>query len=126
MKTSLHIALVSAFVGSLAACGPSLTLDGQQVKVAESAAKTCRPISTIVGEGSSREKAEVDLRNRAAEIHANTVVVTEHADAGGKVKLTGQAFGCHADEDLGAAKIMPAPVPEPVPGAGAPVVPTVQ
>jgi hypothetical protein len=116
MKTSLLYTVAFGFIGTLAACGPSLTLDGQQVKVAESASKTCRPISNIVGQASSREKAEIDLRNRAAEIHANTVVVTEHSDNDGKVKLTGQAFGCHADEDLGAAKIAPAPAAEPVPG----------
>lgn len=106
----------------MVACGPSLTLNGQQVKVAESAAKTCRPISTLEAEEGSREKAEVALRNHAAEIHANTVVVTEHSETGGKVKLTAQAFGCHADADLGAAKIPDSPT-ETAPATAPVVVP---
>jgi hypothetical protein len=74
------------------------------VQVAETAqAPLCRPIGNVEGEGADHEKAEITLRNRASELNANTVVITEHAMTPGEVKLVGQAYGCSASNNPNAA-----------------------
>lgn len=86
------------------ACGPKLSAVGTHVQVAETAqAPLCRPIGNVEGEGSNHEKAEITLRNRAGELNANTVVITEHAMTPGEVKLVGQAYGCAANNNPSAA-----------------------
>lgn len=116
---------VNAFAG-LVACGPKLSAEGVRVHVAETAqAPLCRPIGNVEGEGPDHEKAEIVLRNRAGELKANTVVITEHAMTPGEVKLVGQAYGCSASNNPAATPVVApeaAPVPVPVPApAPAPV-----
>lgn len=107
-------------LAGLAACGPKLSAGGMHVQVAETAqAPLCRPIGNVEGEGADHEKAEITLRNRAGELNANTVVITEHAMTPGEVKLVGQAYGCSASNDPAAAA--PNTITTPAPGA-APVV----
>ena len=80
----------------LAACGPKLTMEGARVKVAASLpAATCTAISTLLADGGSREKAEIVLRNKAGEMSANALVISETAENDGRYRLVGQAYGCH-------------------------------
>jgi hypothetical protein len=117
---SLTVLLGLSTLATLAACGPKLNAGGVRVQVAETAqAPLCRPIGNVEGEGSDHEKAEINLRNRAGELNANTVVITEHAMTPGEVKLVGQAYGCAASNNPAAAA--PGTVTTPAPDA-APVV----
>ena len=80
---------------ALLGCGPSLTLEGARAKVAPAdAVARCSPISSVEGTGGSLEKAEIDLRNKAGTMNADRVVITDTAEAGGSVRLTGKAYGC--------------------------------
>ena len=104
-KTHSPKVLFGLFTLAMAsACGPKLSAVGMHVQVAETAqAPLCRPIGNVEGEGSDHEKAEITLRNRAGELNANTVVITEHAMTPGEVKLVGQAYGCAASNNPAAA-----------------------
>jgi hypothetical protein len=115
---------VHALAG-LVACGPKLSSEGVRVHVAETAqAPLCRPIGNVEGEGNDHEKAEIQLRNKAGELKANTVVITEHAMTPGEVKLVGQAYGCSASNAPAAAPVVvPAPVSPTAPATPAPAVP---
>lgn len=130
MRTSTPVkALIGVHaLAGLVACGPKLSAEGVRVHVAETAqAPLCRPIGNVEGEGSDHEKAEIKLRNKAGELKANTVVVTEHAMTPGEVKLVGQAYGCSASNAPALApSVTPAPVPPAstaTPPATAPVAP---
>lgn len=71
---------------------------GARVKVAENAnATSCHPISGIEAEAATREKAEILLRNKAGEMSANAVLITETIVNDGVVRLTGEALGCKAE-----------------------------
>lgn len=124
-KTSVKALIAINALAGLAACGPKLSAEGVRVHVAETAqAPLCRPIGNVEGEGPDHEKAEVVLRNRAGELKANTVVITEHAMTPGEVKLVGQAYGCSASNNpaatpMVAPETVPVPVPVPAPAPSA-------
>ena len=128
MRHTHSIKVLTGFtaLASLVACGPKLSAEGVRVHVAETAqAPLCRPIGNVEGEGSDHEKAEIVLRNKAGEMKANTVVITEHAMTPGEVKLVGQAYGCSASNAPMLAPTMPpasvAPAIMPPAAAPAPV-----
>lgn len=127
-KTSVKALIAINALAGLAACGPKLSAEGVRVHVAETAqAPLCRPIGNVEGEGPDHEKAEVVLRNRAGELKANTVVITEHAMTPGEVKLVGQAYGCSASNNPAATPMVApetVPVPVPVPAPAPSVAPT--
>jgi hypothetical protein len=94
-KTITLLACVSGF--ALVGCGPSLTLEGARAQIAQKeAVVSCQPISNVDGAGGSKEKAEIALRNKAGTMNADRVVVTDTAEAGGQVRVTGEAYSCSA------------------------------
>lgn len=126
MRTSTSVKALIGFhaLAGLAACGPKLSAEGVRVHVAETAqAPLCRPIGNVEGEGSDHEKAEIALRNKAGDLKANTVVITEHAMTPGEVKLVGQAYGCSASNAPALAPTAPMPAPVSPDAPAAPVVP---
>lgn len=130
VKTPGKVLLALNVLAGLAACGPKLSAEGVRVHVAETAqAPLCRPIGNVEGEGPDHEKAEVVLRNRAGELKANTVVITEHAMTPGEVKLVGQAYGCSASNNpvatpVVAPETVPVPVPVPAPAPSVAPIPS--
>lgn len=70
-------------------------MEGAGVRIADNAGgMDCKPISNIEAEAGSKEKAEILLRNKAGEMNANTVWVTDTLENGGQVRLKGKAIGC--------------------------------
>ncbi len=82
---------------SLVACGPALTMSGAQVKITPSSsidANKCNVISAVEVTAGSKEKAEIQLRNKAGKASASHVVVEETVENGGRILLKGQSYNC--------------------------------
>lgn len=101
MKALAQGAAKMMLAGVVAACGTSLSAAGRQVEVVAQAPAGCQRIGTVRasaqgghGEQPKRDAAIIELRNRAAEMGGDRVLVQAEEEKGLLLQLSGVTYRC--------------------------------